>query len=136
MEDNGSFLGTGWSFPPSFRGKARTAALSVAEDDIEESLNILMGTSPGERLLAPDYGCPLKAMQFEIFDSSTITEITDRVKRAILFHEPRIRVNAIQVALEGEGEGTITLTIDYTVRATNNRSNRVYPFHFLEGTLL
>ena len=135
MNDAG-FLGRGWGFPPAFTGGGRRARMAEAESDIQESLFVLLSTSPGERIMQPDYGCGLRDMVWENFDSSTVTDLVDRVERAILFFEPRIVVDEVAVDLSREDEGILSIDVHYRVRGTNNRSNMVYPFYFLEGTNL
>ncbi len=106
----------------------------VSEDeDIEESLSILLSTVPGERVMNPAYGCGLKLLIFENISESTVTEIKDVIERAILFFEPRIKLINIDINTEDLYDGEIKLLINYTVRATNNRRNMVYPFYFREG---
>lgn len=138
MDEDKTFLGTGWCFPPQFRrrpGESRLAAQMVsAEEDIRESLRILMATSPGERVMQPGYGCGLKELVFEHVTESLKTEIRDRIERAVLFFEPRITLNRVGLDSSSMSEGLLRIELDYTVRATNSRSNVVYPFYFLEGT--
>jgi phage baseplate assembly protein W len=129
-----TFLGTGWKFPPEFQRLGKQAAMVSAEPDIRESLRILLSTVPGERLMHPTYGCGLKQMVFERIDGSTVTQIRDRIERAILFFEPRIDVNRVTVAPADPLEGVLRIEIEYTVRATNSRNNIVFPFHVREGT--
>lgn len=128
------FQGSGWHFPPAFFGKGRLSRMAHGEEDIAQSLMILLATAPGERVMQPDYGCSLHAMTYETFDESTDTDVVDRVERAILFHEPRVSVNRVDVDLSRQEDGVLAITVDYTVRITNTRSNMVYPFYFLEGT--
>jgi phage baseplate assembly protein W len=129
-----SFLGTGWKFPPEFDRHVKDVRMVSEDDDIRESLHLLLSTSPGERLMHPTYGCGLKQMVFENVDESIVTEIRDKVQRAILFFEPRIAVEGIDVAVEDPLSGVLLIQLRYSVRSTNSRSNLVYPFHFLEGT--
>jgi len=130
------FLGTGWGFPPSFNKSASTMSVAMVsyEEDINESLRILMGTSPGERVMYPTYGCGLKKMVFEKIDESVMTALKDTIARAVLFFEPRITLDSIDVDLAESFNGCVRFRLNYTVRATNNRSNVVYPFYFNEGT--
>jgi phage baseplate assembly protein W len=129
-----TFLGTGWSFPPEFERRAKVVKMSSDEDDIRESLKILLSTSPGERVMQPTYGCGLKALIFENMSESTLTEIKDVIERAVLFFEPRINLEGIEVNTDGIYDGLIKIQLDYTIRTTNTRSNMVYPYYFLEGT--
>jgi len=129
-----SFLGTGWAFPPEFSKAAKQVKTVSEDDDIRESLYILMSTSPGERTMQPTYGCELRSMVFESLTESTVTEIKDIIERAILFFEPRIDLNFIDIDTGEMLQGILKILVDYTVRATNSRSNMVYPFYFQEGT--
>lgn len=131
-----SFLGTGWGFPPQFEknnGVLRLQTVSL-EADIQESLAILLATSPGERIMQPTFGCGLKSMSFENIDESLVTELKDLVERAILFFETRISLDGIRIDTEDAFDGLIRIHLDYTITSVNTRSNIVYPFYFQEGT--
>ncbi len=133
-----SFLGTGWSFPPQFNFTSKDLQTVSEEDDIQQSLFILFSTYPGERVMQPSYGCDLRSMVFENITESTRTAIKDIIERAILFFEPRIDLNFVEVEQDKEnikqGVGVLNILVDYTIRTTNTRSNMVYPFYFQEGT--
>lgn len=131
-----AFLGIGWSFPPEFdrQGDDLDVKMVSEEDDIKESLKILMSTKIGERVMQPTYGCGLHGLVFESIIESTETEMKDVIDRAILFFEPRISLNSIDIDAEKAYEGLIKIQLNYTVRTTNTRSNVVYPFYSLEGS--
>ena len=136
MAANTSFLDSGWGFPPTFDHATRAAAMVSEADDIRESLHILFSTTPGERVMHPAYGSDLHSLVFAAIDTSAITTIQDAIRRAILFFEPRIDLDNIEVDAEQAFDGVLTLSLTYTIRTTNSRSNMVYPFYFLEGTNL
>lgn len=136
MDRERAFLGRGWSFPPEFGQPAKAVKMVSGEDDIQESLRILLATAPGERVMQPSYGCGLKQLVFENVSENTITEIKDLIERAVLFFEPRITLTRIDVDASHVYEGLLEISLDYTIRMTNTRSNMVYPFYFLEGTNL
>jgi uncharacterized protein len=136
MARNDSFLGTGWRFPPSFGQTDRRATVVSGEEDIRESLRILLSTRPGERIMQPDYGCDLHALVFSELDANAVTAMQDAIRRAVLFFEPRIILNSIDVDDTRTLEGILALQLNYTIRTTNTRSNMVFPFYFLEGTEL
>ncbi len=131
-----AFLGIGWSFPPEFHKHANSIGVKMVaeEEDIGESLKILLSTVPGERIMQPTYGCGLHAMVFETINESTITELKDIIERAVLFFEPRITLESVDIDTEGSLEGRLKIQLNYTVRKTNTRSNIVYPFYYLEGS--
>ena len=129
-----SFLGTGWSFPPEFSKDAAQVRMSSDEQDIEESLHILLSTRLGERIMRPDYGCDLSNMVFEPLNITVKTYISNLVETAILYYEPRILLNSVDMAMDSENEGLVKIIVDYTISATNSRRNYVYPFHINEGS--
>ena len=138
MADNGAkkddFLGRGWSFPPNFNVQTQTVDMTEKNDDIQRSLHILLTTSVGERVMEPKYGCNMEDLLFESLDTSTKTLIKDKILTAILYFEPRITVNSIEINTQDELEGKLLIEIDYTVKATNSRLNFVFPFYKNEGT--
>jgi len=134
MSISTSFLGTGWGFPPQFSSTPGQVAMLSDEDDIRSSLEILLSTRPGERVMRPDYGCNLDELVFEPLTTTFKTYIKDLITTAILYYEPRIDVNKIELDDTGEVEGRILISIDYTVRSTNSRYNFVYPFYKNENT--
>lgn len=129
-----SFIGTGWSFPPGFDDRQLSALLVDHEQDIEESLHILLSTRPGERVMHPGYGCPLRRMVFEQIDSGTLAEIRDLIGRAVRQHEPRIELHEVQTDTRDLSEGVLRLQLLYTIRRTNDRRNWVYPFYLHDGS--
>ncbi|MFA8434707.1 MAG: GPW/gp25 family protein [Marinifilaceae bacterium] len=131
-----SFLGTGWNFPPSFGKKGITAKMVSEEEDIHQSLMILLSTKPGERVHRPRYGCGIHKMVCENMNTSTLTLIEHTIEKAILLFEPRITLNNVKFDFGQEKEGKVLIRLEYTVRLTNTRSNMVYPFYFREGTNL
>ncbi|MBU3030121.1 GPW/gp25 family protein [Paracoccus marinaquae] len=134
--DDPGFLGRGWHFPPDFDANTGQPALAEAEDDIAESLHILMGTRRGERIMHPTYGCRIHDLVFEIMDGETEAAIETAISEAILFFEPRITLHQVIVGTEDWLDGILRIRLDYSVDQTNSRSNIVFPFYLAEGTLL
>ncbi len=135
-DEDKSFLGTGWGFPPQFDRSNGVLKLQMVtmEADIQESIAILLATAPGERVMQPTFGCGLKTMVFENIDETVITQLKDLIERAILFFETRIDLDDIHIDTEDAVEGLIRIHIQYTIVSINTRSNLVYPFYFQEGT--
>ena len=136
MPNANSFLGTGWAFPPSFDPESGTVELVSDEEDIKQSLNILLSTSLGERVMQPKYGCNLNDYLFEPLNSSVIGYIKDLVEHAILYYEPRILADKIEVTPQDSFdiiEGRFTISIDYTIPETNSRFNFVYDYYSNEA---
>ena len=132
MIDQTSFLGKGWGFPPTFSKATKSVSMSEEEQDIQESLHILLTTRVGERVMLPKYGCNMDRLLFEPLNTTLQTYMEDLVKTAILYFEPRIKLNKITLTPKSE-EGMIEIEVIYTVKTTNSRFNFVYPFYLEEG---
>lgn len=136
METNKAYLGIGWSFPPTFDKELQTVAMVSAETDIDQSLGILLSTSLGERVMQPKYGCNLKDYQFESVDNALIGFLKDLVERAILFYEPRIELDRVDIT-EADSfellEGILRITVHYKIAGSNTRYNYVYDFYLREA---
>lgn len=135
MANDNAFLGTGWAFPPSFTGPNHHAIMSSDIQDIEQSLTILLSTSPGERPMTPDFGCRINQFVFEELTQTALTQLEFEIRHAILFFESRINVEDVHF-LSDPVAGKLLIEIDYSVITTNTRSNMVYPFYLNEGTLI
>lgn len=133
MDSKIPFLGTGWGFPPNFDKYKKSVVMISDEEDIRSSLEILLSTDIGERIMQPTYGCDLKRLLFEPLDTSLKAYIRDLIETAILYYEPRIQLDDISLETK-PNQGLIEITLEYTVRTTNSRYNFVYPFYLKEGT--
>lgn len=129
-----SFLGTGWSFPPSFDKLDASVQMVSDVADIEESIRIILSTIPGERLMQPDFGCDIKKLVFEIADTWLVSELNHIIYHALLQYEPRINFIGLTAADRSQQAGVLYVQLTYTIIATNTRHNMVYPFYYLEGT--
>ena len=130
------FLGRGWSFPPRFDMTTQSVVMTERVEDIQKSLEILLSTRVGERIMQPKYGCNMDELVFEALDTTTKTLIIDKIKTAVLYFEPRIEIEKIELNTENEMEGMILIEIEYVVRATISRFNFFYPYYRIEGTEL
>ncbi len=131
---NRPFLGRGWSFPPAFQRSIAGVEMLDQEADIASSLEIILTTSIGERVMAPDFGCNLEDLLFENLDTTLKTLVTDQIETALIYYEPRIDIEKINLDTDRELEGIVLIEVTYRVRSTNTRYNFVYPFYKNEGT--
>lgn len=133
INSNTSFLGRGWSFPPTFVKETKEVLMTQDEEDIKKSLEILLSTTIGERFLQPQYGCNLDNYVFEPMNAATQTSIKITVKNAILIYEPRIKLVSVQLDNSFINEGRIDIAVEYDIITTNTRFNLVYPFYLNEA---
>jgi Bacteriophage baseplate protein W len=128
-----AFLGIGWAYPTTLAPDG-TIAEAVYEEDVCESIWIILGTNPGERVMRPGFGAGLKQFVFEPVNSTTLALIKTRVQEALIDWEPRIDVMSVQVTPQFNGSSLVLIDVNYRVRATNAVGNLVYPFYLQEGT--
>ena len=128
-----AFLGRGWSFPPSFIKGENEVQMTEAEYNIKDSLFIILSTAVGERIMQPEFGSNMDKLLFEPLSTTFSTYITEQIRNAILYFEPRITLDSIDYTPD-ELNGKMDLTLNYTINGTNTRSNIVFPFYINEGT--
>jgi len=128
-----SFLGTGWSFPPTFRREWYGVEMLTGEEDVRSSIQIILSTVPGERIMLPTFGCNLQPYVFEPMNVPNIAMIEKIVKDALTYHEPRIIVGDL-TSTPYSDRGLLEINIEYTIITTNTRYNYVFPFYVKEAT--
>jgi phage baseplate assembly protein W len=128
----GDFIGTGWTFPvkPDTTGRL---TYSSGEDLIQQSVQLILETAPGERVMRPDFGCGIHELVFEANTTMLHSRIQQRVRDALLKWERRIDVLDVRVQAPDEEPTMLLIRIDYRVRANNSFYNLVYPFFLTEG---
>ena len=132
IENSMDFLGKGWSFPPTFLSAFGSIDMVEGREDINQSLHIILSTSFGERVMRPNFGCNLKDFQFEPLNIGFLTYLQDVVTTALIYHEPRIRVDNVSIKTDDQLEGKLLITVDYTIKTSNSRFNFVYDY-YLKG---
>ncbi len=126
------FIGRGWAFP--LRNDATGGIAMVSrEREIEEAIRLILGTSPGERPMRPEFGCRIHDFVFASADGSTAGLVAAEVQRALGRWEPRIDVVDVAVSFDATDTGVLYLDIRYEIRATNDRRNLVFPFYMIPG---
>lgn len=132
MGTDPSFLGTGWSFPPAFTKSGAHVEMAAGTEDIHQSLQIILSTQLGERIMQEGFGCDLNSAIFEEIDQSMVNTLMGMMSDAILYHEPRISLDKLDISESQTQQGLLLISIEYTVRSTNSRFNMVYPFYINE----
>ncbi len=127
-----AFLGRGWGFPVK-TGADGEIAMAEFEEDIRQSIRIILGTNPGERVMRPDFGAGLNALVFEPLNTTTMSLVQHRVELALVTWESRILVESVKVSTNPEERNLLLIEVSYRVRLTNTFYNLVYPFYLLEG---
>ncbi len=131
--NHGAFLGRGWRFPPRFHAAGAEVEMVAGPEDIHQSLQILLTTQLGERIMQDKFGCALDDLLFEEIDQSLVNRITAAVTDAILYHETRIKLDGVRVDEHPTEQGLLMIHVGYTVKTTNSRFNMVFPFYLNEA---
>jgi len=127
MAQKKAFLGVGWKFPIDV-DRRRGVAMSQYEDNIYESIIIILGTALGERVMRPDFGCQIHDLIFAPNNANTHGPINDYVREAIIKWEPRVQDVTVEVETDPYDETKVLVKVEYKVITTNNVFNLVYPF--------
>lgn len=127
------FLGRGWNMPVELDRRTGRVMSVAYEEDIRQSIVIILKTAPGERVMRPNFGCGIHELVFTAFDSTTIQRIRSVVEEALRRCEARIDVLGVTVDEEVTTQGKLLIEIEYRVRKTNQTGNLVFPFYFREG---
>lgn len=125
------FLGKGWKFPVNVDETGKIS-FSVYEEDIRESIRIILLTAKGERVMRPDFGSGLHEYVFESMSATTLGSIQVTLQNALIEWEPRIELLAVKVEPDSGEIGKLLIDIDYKVRATNTQFNLVFPYYINE----
>jgi phage baseplate assembly protein W len=132
-DDRKAFLGRGWAMPVALDPRTGLVASVAYEQDIRESILIILETAPGERVMRPNFGCGIHELVFAAVDSTLLQRVRSTVEEALRRCEARIDVLAVNVDEAATLEGKLLVEIEYRVRKTNQLDNLVFPFYFREG---
>jgi phage baseplate assembly protein W len=124
------FVGRGlaWPMQVDHSGSIR---LTNGPEELDSSLRMILITAPGERVMRPEFGCRIHELVFEPVNANTLGRMTQAVRDALTKWEPRIDVEAVTVQEDVNLSGLVRISIDYRIRATNDRRNLVHPFYVI-----
>jgi uncharacterized protein len=122
------FIGTGWRFPILPDGSGSLGYVG-GEDNVEQSLRILLLTSLGERVMRADFGCKAQRLVFAPGSVQYLGLLETTIREAVRDWEPRIDLDTVRAEVDPSDETRVTVSISYRVRATNTSNNLVFPFY-------
>jgi uncharacterized protein len=106
-------------------------ALVSNDEEIAESIRLILGTSPGERPMRPEFGCPIHDHVFAPADAAIIGLLAFEVRNSLARWEPRIDVHDVLVSQDDAQSGLLYIDITYEIRDTNDVRNLVFPFYVI-----
>jgi len=123
-------IGRGWAFPPRLDERGRMAIVGGATD-IEQAIRIILSTSPGQRVMRPEFGCRLQELVFAPNNSQTAGLAERYVREALGRWEPRIDIQQISAAPDDTERSRLLITVHYRIKAMHSSRSLVYPFYLI-----
>jgi len=133
MDERKDFLGRGWAMPVDVNPYTGFVATAEYEEDIRQSIRIILETAKGERVMRPNFGCGIHDLVFEAIDSTALQRIRSEIEDALRRFEARVDVLEVIVDEDATSEGKLLVELEYRVRRTNQVGNLVFPFFYREG---
>jgi uncharacterized protein len=131
QNDAQKFLGSGLNFPLRTDVRGQIALVS-GNEDIEQSIRIILGTRPGERVMRPTFGCRAYELLFEPKSAATASLLKEYVSAALVMWEPRINVKKVDVNDDSGQPGALLVEIEYEIKAIHDTRSIVHPFYLAD----
>mgnify|MGYP003644071483 CR=1 FL=1 len=90
--------------------------VSSYRDEVKQNFKNLLLTSPGERIMNPDFGVGLRHFLFEPRQNS-VQAIRQRIEGQVRKYMPFLKVNRIE--FDNNDSPVLSITIDYEVPSIN-----------------
>jgi uncharacterized protein len=127
------FLGRGIRFPfvPDDTG---ALGYTEADENVEQSLRILLQTRVGERLMRGEFGTRIPELLFYPGSEQNLRALEREVENAVVEWEPRIELLEATAEQDSADDSHVTVSISYRVLSSNTRQSVVFPFYLaVEG---
>lgn len=125
-------VGRGWAFPPGI-GRHGGLALVSSSAELTQAIAIILGTTPGERVMRPAFGSQLHSLAFAPNNTQTAAQAERYVTEALGRWEPRIRLRDVTARPNPDSNQCLLIEIAYEVKATQDHRSLVYPFYLIPG---
>jgi len=122
------FVGVGWAFPPAIDDRGGIAMVT-GFDELEQAIQIILLTYPGERPMRPRFGSRLRDFAFRSADTATAAELALEVRNAVRQWEPRVDIHDVRVAPDPIEHNRLNVEVVYAIKRTNDLRNLVFPFY-------
>lgn len=123
-----AWIGRGPRFP--LRPDPRTGAMAFigGEEIIRQSIETILDTEPGERIMLPTFGCGLRRYLMEPNTAATRAAMQADIQTALTLWEPRIQLTNVAVTPDEE-PSLVWIDITYLRLVDRRPDNLVYPFY-------
>ena len=129
-------VGRGWSFIAKtglYISPQGGIALTNGRNEIDQAIEIILSTAPGERVMRPTFGCRLHELVFDPNNSHTVAMAHHYIEEALGMWEPRIRVRQVNILpdVDEDGQSFLRIKVEYELKVTRDRRSLVYPFYLI-----
>lgn len=121
-------LGRGVAFPVRPDVDRGMLGYRSGAEKVRESIELILRTEPGERLMRPRFGCGLRQFLMEPNTVATRARLERTVVAALEAFEPRISLRQVS-ATPGDDPSLVILTVRYEHRFDSTDGLLVYPFY-------
>jgi phage baseplate assembly protein W len=132
MPEQTDIIGRGWTFPPKI-GPQGAISLTNEGNEITQAIEIILSTSPGQRVMRPTFGSRLQELVFAPNNAQTAAYAKRYVEEALGMWEPRIRLTKVDVRPDPDAAHRLLIEIEYEIKATHDRRSLVHPFYLIPG---
>lgn len=128
MSNDRDFLGKGLRFPVSVNLNGGVSS-SQLEENIRQSIFIVLGTAPGERLHRPDFGCRIHDLMFAPNNGITAARAEVYCEEAIYKYEPRVDHLTCRAQPNPDQPNRLDVRIEYVIAGKHDKRSLVFPFY-------
>src|ERR671915_1684863 len=101
-------LGSGVAFPLQVDRRGGIA-LARDETDVDQAIQLILSTAPGERPMRPEFGCGVHDFVFDTIDAGTVARMETEIRAALDHWEPRIEVVDVDFDLSAVDRGELLI---------------------------
>ena len=123
-----AYLGQGLAWPLQVDSRGGLA-LAHGERDLEQAIQIILETAPGERVMRPEFGCRIHDLVFAPHDAATEGLVIHYVEGALERWEPRVAVQQVNISTDPTRDGVLLIEIRYQVKDSHDERSIVHPFY-------
>jgi uncharacterized protein len=123
-----SYLGKSWRFPVAINLTGGLSSSSL-EENVRESIFIILGTAPGERVKRPQFGCRIHDLMFDPNNVITAARSEYYCEEALLKYEPRLEDVTVKAEPNAAEPNRLDIRITYKIIGQTHEKNLVYPFY-------
>jgi uncharacterized protein len=126
--NSGNFLGNGWKFPV-IPGADGGLGYVAGNENVQQSLRVLLLTALGERVMRPEFGCKAPRLVFAPGSVQYLQLLETSIREAVRDWEARVDLLDVSAETDPADETRAIVSISYRIRGSNTRNNLVFPFY-------